>query len=191
MREDFTGHGDPRTDSIPPFEDEVPPQRPAAARPADGIPITDVPGSADVPPEQPETVPSRFPLRMPARSRLAPRSRLALIPEDAGAVLFGDADVDRFRGQWRELQAEFVDDPMTAVQSADRLVGDVLRSLSETFAAHKHELETSGRAAVRARPRSSGWPCAATGRSSTSSSTPSRHVHTSNIGPPEPMFDVC
>jgi hypothetical protein len=60
---------------------------------------------------------------------------------DAGAVLFGGAGSERFREQWRELQAEFVDDPMTAVQGADRLVGDVLRTLSETFAAHKHELE--------------------------------------------------
>jgi hypothetical protein len=60
---------------------------------------------------------------------------------DAGAVLFGGADSERFRAQWRELQAEFVDDPMTAVKGADELVGEVLRALSETFAAHKHELE--------------------------------------------------
>jgi hypothetical protein len=62
-------------------------------------------------------------------------------PGDAGAVLFGGATNERFREQWRDLQAEFVDDPMNAVQGADRLVDDVLRALSETFAAHKHELE--------------------------------------------------
>lgn len=141
MREGFTGHGDPRTDSIPPFEDEVPPQRSAAARPADGMPITEVPGSAEMPPEQPETIPEPVPTPDAGPEPVRTPGRISNA-EDAGAVLFGDADVDRFRGQWRELQAEFVDDPMTAVQSADRLVGDVLGSLSETFAAHKQELES-------------------------------------------------
>jgi hypothetical protein len=60
---------------------------------------------------------------------------------DAGAMLFGGVEVERFRGQWRELQADFVDDPMKAVQGADRLVEEVMRTLSETFAAHKHDLE--------------------------------------------------
>lgn len=61
--------------------------------------------------------------------------------DDSGAALFGGGDVERFRGRWRELQADFVDDPMQAVQGADELVDEVLRSLADTVAGHKRELE--------------------------------------------------
>ena len=61
--------------------------------------------------------------------------------EDTGAVLFGGDDVERFRGRWRELQADFVDDPTQAVQGADELVGEVMRTLTEIFNQHKQELE--------------------------------------------------
>lgn len=36
-------------------------------------------------------------------------------------------DRDRYRTQWRDLQAEFVDEPATAVQLADSLIQDVMR----------------------------------------------------------------
>ncbi len=61
--------------------------------------------------------------------------------EDTGAVLFGDDQVDRFRNRWRELQADFVDDPKQAVRGADELVDEVMRTLSEIFAEHKNELK--------------------------------------------------
>jgi hypothetical protein len=61
--------------------------------------------------------------------------------EDTGAVLFGQDEVERFRLRWREVQADFVDDPKTAVQGADRLVEEVMGALSDLFAAHKRELE--------------------------------------------------
>lgn len=60
---------------------------------------------------------------------------------DSGAVLFGDEDVERFRTRWRELQADFVDDPQQAVRGADGLVGEVMSALNEIFARHKSELE--------------------------------------------------
>ncbi|HEY0450259.1 hypothetical protein [Actinophytocola sp.] len=69
-----------------------------------------------------------------------PRQPAATAEEDSGAVLFGSDDIDRFRTRWRELQADFVDDPKQAVRGADELVGEVVRSLAEIFARHKHEL---------------------------------------------------
>ena len=33
---------------------------------------------------------------------------------------------DRFRFSWREIQAEFVDDPRTALKNADQLLGEVM-----------------------------------------------------------------
>lgn len=65
--------------------------------------------------------------------------------EDTGAVLFGTDEVNRFRGRWRELQADFVDDPTKAVQGADQLVDEVMRALSDVFAEHKRELEDQWR----------------------------------------------
>jgi len=55
--------------------------------------------------------------------------------------LFGQDEVTRFRVEWREIQARFVDDPKEAVRGADHLVSEVMGSLATTFTNHKHELE--------------------------------------------------
>lgn len=88
-----------------------------------------MPGGADTAPvsEAPEGAPA------------APGSDRA--DEDTGAVLFGGGEVERFRLRWRELQADFVDDPQKAVEGADRLVEEVMGALTDIFAAHKRELE--------------------------------------------------
>ena len=61
--------------------------------------------------------------------------------DEAPLELFGEDEVERFRVEWREIQARFVDDPREAVQGADQLVAEVMRSLATTFNEHKHELE--------------------------------------------------
>jgi hypothetical protein len=43
--------------------------------------------------------------------------------------LFGSANADRFRTQWREVQASFVDEPRSAVREAEKLVGEMLDEL--------------------------------------------------------------
>ena len=60
---------------------------------------------------------------------------------DTPLELFGESDVNRFRDEWREIQAKFVDDPQEAVRGADHLVSEVMDSLTETFNHHKHDLE--------------------------------------------------
>jgi hypothetical protein len=60
---------------------------------------------------------------------------------DDAEVLFGTEDAEKFRLRWRELQADFVDDPKHAVEGADHLVDEVMRTLSEIFAEHKRDLE--------------------------------------------------
>lgn len=49
----------------------------------------------------------------------------------AAAGFFDESAVDRFRDRWRELQADFVDDPAGAVRSADELVDEAIRELAE------------------------------------------------------------
>jgi len=61
--------------------------------------------------------------------------------DDAPLELFGADEIDRFRDEWRDLQGRFVDDPQEAVQGADHLVAEVMKSLATTFTEHKHELE--------------------------------------------------
>jgi len=61
--------------------------------------------------------------------------------DDAPLELFGEDEIDRFRDEWRDLQGRFVDDPREAVQGADHLVAEVMKSLATTFTEHKHELE--------------------------------------------------
>jgi hypothetical protein len=45
--------------------------------------------------------------------------------------LFTDDAVTRLRARWRELQADFVDDPQRAVREADGVVDEVVRTITE------------------------------------------------------------
>ena len=56
-------------------------------------------------------------------------------------ALFPPAEITRLRAQWTEIQAAFVDEPRNAVKSADSLVGDVLKSLSDSFTNERSRLE--------------------------------------------------
>jgi len=47
------------------------------------------------------------------------------------AALFTDDAATRLRTRWRELQADFVDDPQRAVREADDVVDEVLRTITE------------------------------------------------------------
>ncbi|MES3000353.1 MAG: hypothetical protein V4787_06645 [Pseudomonadota bacterium] len=57
------------------------------------------------------------------------------------AALF-DNDVSQdFRARWTEVQGSFVDDPKMAVQHADELVAQVMKSLAESFAKQRASIE--------------------------------------------------
>ena len=55
--------------------------------------------------------------------------------------LFGDTDLEGFRGQWDSVQAGFVDDPKRCVEQADHLVSAVVEQLSSGFADARSRLE--------------------------------------------------
>lgn len=57
------------------------------------------------------------------------------------APLLPDADLDRLRTQWREVQVTFVDNPKDAVARADELLGDTIHQLTATYDQRKRELD--------------------------------------------------
>ncbi|MCM6772488.1 hypothetical protein NDR87_00605 [Nocardia sp. CDC159] len=62
------------------------------------------------------------------------------------APLFAEADLERLRIEWREVQSLFVDDPQQAVTRADQLVSTTIDQLTAAVADRKRALETRWRA---------------------------------------------
>lgn len=131
--------GTPGADSVTHRRDGQDPDSRADGRDADA-PVTDT--TADTTAETPvtETPVTETPTAETPVGR-TPTGTPATGDTDAGTILFGDDVVTRFRGRWRELQSDFVDDPKRAVRGADELVDEVMRTLSETLTEHKHKLE--------------------------------------------------
>ena len=61
----------------------------------------------------------------------APQAQLLEADELQGVIL-----------RWKEIQAQFVDEPRSAVQDADALVADLMQRLARTFAAERAQLES-------------------------------------------------
>jgi hypothetical protein len=59
------------------------------------------------------------------------------------APLFASGATADFRARWDLVQRSFVDDPKRAVHAADELVEQVTRTLTESFAHQRAELEKS------------------------------------------------
>jgi hypothetical protein len=66
------------------------------------------------------------------------------IREDARlASLFTQEAATDFRSRWDVVQRSFVDDPTEAVRAGDELVAQVIKTLAETFANQRSDLEGS------------------------------------------------
>jgi hypothetical protein len=57
------------------------------------------------------------------------------------ASLLEDGELRGITMRWKDIQAEFVDEPQKAVQEADALVAELLQRLAVMFAAERAELE--------------------------------------------------
>jgi hypothetical protein len=60
---------------------------------------------------------------------------------DAPAPMFPAEEADELRSTWDSIQAGFVDEPRSAVESADELVARTMKRLAESFAAERAALE--------------------------------------------------
>ncbi len=72
----------------------------------------------------------------PGTSTAAPASEV-----EGLAPLFQPLEAQGFRDAWATVQVGFVDDPKAAVQQADELVTQVMRSLGASFAGEHARLE--------------------------------------------------
>jgi hypothetical protein len=58
------------------------------------------------------------------------------------AQLLESHEMQRILGQWKDIQAAFVDEPRKAVQDADALVAELMQRLAQTFASQREQLES-------------------------------------------------
>jgi hypothetical protein len=56
--------------------------------------------------------------------------------------LLEDQQLESILGRWKEIQAEFVDEPRQAVQDADALVAELMQRLAQMFASEREQLES-------------------------------------------------
>jgi hypothetical protein len=56
--------------------------------------------------------------------------------------LFEGHELQSVRSRWQEIQADFVDEPRSAVQEADKLVADLMQRLAQVFATERDQLES-------------------------------------------------
>jgi hypothetical protein len=75
-------------------------------------------------------------------------ARYAALGSDPGtgdqpyAQLMDNQEMQRILGKWKDIQAEFVDEPRKAVRDADALVAEFTQRLAQTFASEREQLES-------------------------------------------------
>ena len=73
-------------------------------------------------------------------ARREPRTRQPQTDEPLAPLFRADV-AQGFRSRWDAAQIGFVDDPRRAVQQADELVAEVMKSLAQSFADERRQLE--------------------------------------------------
>ncbi|WP_190254440.1 hypothetical protein [Dactylosporangium sucinum] len=118
----------PEGDELAPqADDEAPAVSPASGVPSSGIAFRGGAGeTADAPP--------------PAASGSTYRSNNGTGSVTALAALWNDADRQRIRGRWQELQMRFLDDPHLVAGEAERLVQEAVSALSASLDARRSQL---------------------------------------------------
>jgi len=109
----------------PPTADSAPQVR---SQEADSAPTQAPANDVGVQPRQPQA---------PATASDAPADRREV---ERTPVMSGDA-AEQYRARWQETQADFVDDPRSAVATADALVAEVMKRVAEEFAKERNGLE--------------------------------------------------
>lgn len=61
--------------------------------------------------------------------------------ETAPLPLFTKEETQNFKARWKDVQTSFVDEPRHAVEEADSLVAELMRTLAQSFASERTTLE--------------------------------------------------
>lgn len=89
---------------------------------------------------------SQDPLDAPAEQSVPARQAAPGSDPGAGdqprAQLLEDNELQDLLVQWKDIQAEFVDEPRKAVQAADALVAELMQRLAQMFASERAQLES-------------------------------------------------
>jgi hypothetical protein len=64
------------------------------------------------------------------------------VSDQPTAQLLDDDELQSIMVRWKDIQAEFVDEPRKAVQDADALVADLMQRLARMFASERDQLES-------------------------------------------------
>lgn len=93
------------------------------------------------------TSPGQHPLAAAQAGQPAPARQAAAgsglgTGEQPHAQLLEDDELQGILVQWKEIQAEFVDEPRKAVQDADALVAELMQRLAQMFASEREQLES-------------------------------------------------
>jgi hypothetical protein len=92
------------------------------------------------------TSPGQHPLgdaqaEQPASATQATGSDLGM-GEQPPAQLLENDELHGILMRWKDIQAQFVDEPKSAVQDADALVADLMQRLARMFATEREQLES-------------------------------------------------
>jgi hypothetical protein len=77
----------------------------------------------------------------PSRREGGDDSRRKESQDDKPTPLFDEAESAKVRKQWQDIQASFVDEPRSAVKSADQLVAELMQRLAKMFSDERQQLE--------------------------------------------------
>ncbi len=61
--------------------------------------------------------------------------------DDSQEPLLPQDQAERYRSEWQQIQAGFVDEPRKSVEEADRLVADLMQRLAAVFSEERERLE--------------------------------------------------
>jgi len=90
------------------------------------------------------TRPEQYPPgdRQPTASATQAGARGVQASDQPHAQLLAGDEMQSMLAQWKDIQAEFVDEPRKAVQDADALVADLMQRLAQMFAGERDQLES-------------------------------------------------
>jgi hypothetical protein len=88
-------------------------------------------GSGGPPPQDAQT--EQPPPAQEARSGVGDQPHVSLLE---------DHELQGILVRWKDIQAEFVDEPREAVQAADALVAELMQRLAQMFASEREQLES-------------------------------------------------